>query len=273
MMLTPAIVLTVCLPLADFATNSVAERIARSDPSLGLSRFLDYPHCFPEHPSLNPKFWLRRVDFSCVSPWNDGSGAIRAGTAISKRHIVCAAHLPVWKGMRMLFVGEDGGTCPCYVEATRTLPKTDIMIASLNAELTPNIHPAKLLPPDYEKHIGDGRGLPVVTFNQHEEVFYTELDSLTFFANYPYTRSRLPEDSSRAAFRKPIVGGDSGDPAFLLIGDEPILLYCLKHGGCGAGPGLHLWRNEIQNAMDELCPGYRLEVADLKSMCKNRGVP
>ena len=274
MMTICAIVLAATLPVVDFATNSVAMRIAGRDPAICLSRFADYPpskgklgfpRCLFQDPfPANTNFWLRGVDFSCASPWNDESGAIRAGTAISKRHIVCAAHLPLWKGVRILFVGEDGGVCPCYVEKTKTVGKTDIMVASLNAELTPNIKPARILPEDYERYIGDGKGLPLVTFNQREQAFLTQVNCI-------YTNRVWHVASTNAnwkALSGKIVGGDSGDPAFLLIGNEPILLYCLYSGGLGHGPAIHRYRKEIQKAMDELCPGYKLEVFDF-SQVKN----
>ena len=61
-------------------------------------------------------------------------------------------------------------------------------------------------------------------------------------------------------------GGDSGNPAFLIVDNQPILLYCLFRGGYGSGPALHLYRREIQAAMDELCPGYTLETFDFASV-------
>lgn len=260
------------LPVCQYATERIERRIANADPAVCLSRFDDYPpskgklgfpRCLFQDPfPANTNFWLRGVDFSCVSPWNDEGGAIRAGTAISKRHIVCAAHLPLWKGVRILFVGEDGGVCPCYVEKTKTVGKTDIMVASLNAELTPNIKPAKILPEEYEKYVGDGKGLPVVTFNQKEQVFLSQIKCM--FSNSVWHVSTT--NKSWRALGGKIVGGDSGDPAFLLIGNEPILLYCLYNGGFGHGPSLFQWRKEIQKAMDELCPGYKLEAFDFKSM-------
>ena len=267
-----AIFFAVSLPVVDFATNSIAQRISGADPTICLSRFDDYPpskgklgfpRCLFQDPfPLNTKFWLRGVDFSCVSPWNDEGGAIRAGTAISKRHVVCAAHLPLWKGVRILFVGEDGGVCPCYVEKTKTVGKTDIMVASLNAELTPNIKPAKILPEDYEKYIGDGKGLPIVTFNQREQVFLSQANSIC--SNHVWHAAA--KNVSWKALSGKIVGGDSGDPAFLLIGDEPILLYCLHYGGFGSGPPLHHYRKEIQKAMDDLCPGYKLEMFNFRKV-------
>ena len=124
--------------------------------------------------------------------------------------------------------------------------------------MTPSIHPAKILPDDYAKYIGDGKGLPIVTFTQHEKAFLSECRGIT-------TNTVMNGQSTNALWKTlggNIVVGDSGNPAFLLIGNQPILLYCLLSGGVGHGPAIHRYRREIQAAMDELCPGYALEVFD-----------
>ena len=267
-------VLIAVLTVFDSATNSIAERIAGVDPALCLSRFSDYPpskgklgfpRCLWEKPfPANEKFWLKDVDFSCVSPWNDSCGATRAGTLISPRHIVFAKHFPLWKGVRILFIDQQGEVCPCHVEATRALNDCDVMIGLLDYEVTPNIHPAKILPDDFAEYIGDGQGLPIVTFNQQEQVYLSQLKQVT-------TNNLTNAASAKESWKKlegKFVGGDSGNPAFLLIGNEPILIYCLFGGGIGQGPSLHRHRREIQKAMDELCPGYKLESFDFKNLKK-----
>ena len=253
-----AVVIAVALPLFDMATNSLARRIDGADPSVCLSRFVDYPNCFRTNPQSlipNPTFWLKDVDFSCASPWNDECGSVRAGTLISKRHVIFAKHFPLWKGCRVLFVDQQGEVCPCRIEATKGVDRSDIAIGLLDYEVTPSIHPAKILPEDFAEHIGNGKGLPVVTFNQSEKAFLSECRFIT-------TNTLSNAASTNAAWKTlggKIVVGDSGNPAFLLIGSEPILLYCLLSGGVGHGPPIHRFRREIQRAMDELCPGYKLE--------------
>ena len=259
------------LPLCDFATNALNVRIAAaSQPLECLSRFSDYAANGGRDRFVpNPKFWLKGVDFSCVSPWNSAAGSLRAGTAISKRHVVFAKHFALPRGSRIVFVGNDGGICPVRIEATKPIEGTDIMIASLDYELTPNVRPAKILPSDYKAHIGRGKGFPVVTFNQNEKVFLTELSRIPDAdAAWKQCTSRAFRDGKRAGFREEIVRGDSGNPAFLLVGDEAILLYCLLGSGCGNGPPLNLYRREIQAAMDELCPGYKLECFDFSKVGK-----
>lgn len=270
-------ILAAALPVFEFATNSVAERIAGADPAVSLSRFVDYPpskgklgfpRCLWEKPfPANEKFWLKDVDFSCVSPWNDSCGALRAGTAISKRHVVFAKHFSLWKGVRIVFVGTDGEICPVRVNGTKAIDGTDIMVGSLDYELTPNIRPAKILPEDYELYIGNGKGLPVVTFNQNEKAFLADLTALpTNGVGGCFGTCDIVKGRSSSGLSGLIVGGDSGNPAFLLMGNEAVLLYCLKIGGGGGGPLLHIFRKEIQKAMDELCPGYRLEEFDFKAL-------
>lgn len=273
-MFLSAIVFAAAFPIVDFATNTVAHRISGVDSAVCLSRFVDYPpskgklgfpRCLWEKPFLaNEKFWLKDVDFSCASPWNDSCGSTRAGTLISKRHIIFAKHFPLWKGVRILFVDQAGEVCPCRVAATKALEKCDIMIGLLDYEVTPNIHPAKVLPENFEKYIGDGKGLPIVTFNQGERAFLSECRRV-------YTNSIFNAYSTHAEWKAvggKIVTGDSGNPAFLLIGNEPILIYCLLQGGSGQGPAIHRYRREIQKAMDELCPGYKLESFDFENLKK-----
>ena len=102
--------------------------------------------------------------------------------------------------------------------------------------------------------------------------------SLSRFAEYPPSKGRL--GFPRCLWEKPFPANDkfwlkgvdfscaspwtddSGNPAFLLVGNEPILLYCLYSGGVGHGPAIHLYAKEVQKAMDELCPSYKLESFD-----------
>ena len=273
-----AIILAAVLPVFDFATNSIAQRISGADPAVCLSRFSDYPpskgklgfpRCLFENPfPVNEKFWLKDVDFSCVSPWNDTHGQFRAGTLISKRHIIFAEHFPILKGARILFADNEGGVCPLYLEKTCSVRSADFVVGLLNAEVTPNINPAKVLPVDYERYIGSGSGLPVITFDQHEQAGLTELRTLTWDGNSCYVGSEEAKDESWRKFRVPMRRGDSGDPAFILIGKEAIFIYTVSAGGIGGGPGAHHRRREIQAAMDELCPGYKLEAFDFASVTK-----
>ena len=264
------LMLAAALPLCQFAKIDIERRTATNEPATALARFVDYAaNGRKGNFVLNPRFWLKDVDFSCVSPWNDGGGRMRGGTAISRRHVIFARHYPLWSGVRMVFVGEDGGVCPARITATKGVEGTDIMIGLLDYELTPNIRPAKILPSGYEKYIGDGYDLPVVTFTQDERVLLFALGYLKRKdTGKPIDAigSHFPGSPTQLRFNEKIITGDSGNPAFLLFGREPVLAYCL-HGGCGGnGPAIHFYRREIQATMDALSPGYKLEEFDFAAL-------
>lgn len=263
-------------PFRSMVEASVDGRLAASgtfEPA-ALSRFVDYPPSGAVANSAmmylnspfkpNPKFWAKDVDFSCASPWNSAGGSVRAGTAISPRHIVFAKHFPLWKDVRVVFVGNDGSPCACYVDKVKALRKGDIMIASLDAELPPTVTPAKILPANYTNFIGQVEGLPAVAMTQEEKATVWDLTPLSTNSVYDLFNFLRTENPPRSQYRVKIRSGDSGSPVFLIAGREPILLYCLTTSQ--GGYAMHLFRNEIQTVMDELCPGYKLEEFDFAAV-------
>jgi len=250
-------------PVPATASPSFGDRLL-DEPKGRLERFLNY-HANGVQGVFcpNPNWYLNGIDFTCVSPWNSASGRLRAGTAISRRHIIFAKHYPIAVGARMTFVGDTGTASHYTVTGTRALEGCDIMIGALNAELTPDIHPAKVLPTNFEKWITDGRTWPLITFNQHEQAFLCEMTSKWNKQSGMMILTNKRADSySARQFGGTIIVGDSGDPAFLMYGERPILVYCLLSGGLGYGPFIHRYRSQIQQAMDALAPGYRLEEFD-----------
>lgn len=273
-----SVVLAVGLSAASTNDLFVETRLAAYVPKIPqcLSRFLDYPpgpgklgfpRCLWENPfPSNPDFWLKDVDFTCASPWNDSYGTQRAGTAISKRHIIFAKHFPMATGTRIAFVGENGDTSHYSIKAVKTLPSCDIAIGLLDYELTPDVHPAKILPVGFENWVTNGMIHPIVTFNQREELFLSVL-SASWNDRMKKTQlcNRAPTNPTWQKFSGSIIVGDSGDPAFMIYNKRAILLYCLLSGGVGHGPFIHERRREIQQTMDDLSPGYKLETFDFTS--------
>jgi len=248
-------------------TNEVDHYLASASPTNGLARFIDYPASARKGIfTPNPNFWARGIDWSCASPWNDRFGNLRAGTLISRRHAIFATHFPIPTGTRLHFVDHFGVDWPYRIEKIKAVDKADITIALLSSEVNPAIRNAKILPANYSDYIGSGEGLPVASFNQKEELPVMDLvelkPNLPEFPNYKFISSRKPRNNQRIAFHKYIQGGDSGNPVFLILNGEPVLIYTLSGPGNGSGPAVHLFRHDIQRVMDELCPGYKLEEFD-----------
>ena len=241
-----------------------------------LSRFLDYPpnalianstflsDNFTSPFKPNPDFWLKDVDFSCASPWNSGGGRLRAGTAISPRHIIFSKHFALGKDARIVFVSKEGVPSAYYIQSVECLPDCDIAVGLLNAELVPDVRLAKVLPPDFENYIEKLEGLPVVTLNQNEQAMLSEMKpTYTNSPTYKLDDFREPMANECKSYHLDIHKGDSGSPTFLICNSEPILLFCQTT--TIGGYGLHRYRHEIQKAMDKLCPGYKLECFDFSN--------
>lgn len=254
------LLLAILAPFRAVVDQSVDVRLnaASAFDAARLPRFLDYAaNGRRDVFKANPDFWAKGIDFSCASPWNSAGGRTRAGTAISRRHIVFAKHFPMGKGTRIVFVGDLGEPTAYYIEKTKAMLRGDIMIGSLNVELTPDIHPAKILPDDYTNYIGHAEGLPVVSLNQHEMAFVSEIMSISTNSIYDLVHCRRSERPNRNPYCDKIRSGDSGSPVFLVVRDEPIFLYFFTTPT--GGYPIRRFRREVQQIMDELCPGYKLE--------------
>ena len=259
-----------CDPLTQDGSNTVLSVMARSatenlthDATGRMAKFLAGSY----GSLLNTNCWAYLVDTSSASPMNsmNGGGQRRAGTAITKRHIVMAAHYPLDIGTTVFFLGIDGIGCSRTVVATNQVLTSDISVCILDADLPDAVHPAKLLPMDYRLYIGDGRGLPGLMFDHSERAILSEFDALP--ERRGNVNGRVPTDSLRHAYFDAVVPGDSGNPKFLLMNNEAILVCTLlSHGtgGSGAGPFLSSWADELQAAMDELSDELGVERLSLQ---------
>ena len=164
----------------------------------------------------------------------------------------------------MAFVDGDGQVCICSLAKVKAIPKSDISVGLLDYEVTPNIHPAKILPENFRKYIGDAEGLPTVTFDKEERLVVSDLMAFPTNSYWRIGKSLKPKSPLRQSFNRLLRSGDSGNPAFLIVNNKPILLYTLHGGRYGSGSAMHSFRHEIQTAMDELCPGYKLESFDFE---------
>ena len=237
---------------------------------------------------LNTNCWAYDIDTSCVSMWNSGARNERAGTAISKRHVLAAVHHPLGTGYELYFCGTNGVVYTNRVTGTKNVVGTDIQIASLQNELPDTVTPAYLLPTNFHEYISTGKYLPVLRFDQDERCLISEISAGLPLVGSPQTDEAafdlsVPRVTSRQPFFANVRGGDSGNPAFLIIGNRSILLGAAHRGlneispksgvfrGCRS-PFVTYYTNEIQEKMDELVPGYSLQFVDLTPFSKiNRG--
>ena len=276
-----------CNPFVPDGSNtllSVASRIMDDcmrgkSPSGTLQKFINYQVNGANGVFvINTNCWANGIDTSCVSMWNSSTGQFRAGVAISRRHILLAFHFSLGVGTRIYFHEQNGNVHTNTLVARYRLDGTDILIGALRDDLPNTITPACILPPDYNNYIGLGKGLPVLRFDQYEQCVVCEISqSFPFEMSYSdgSREQSFATTTPMVDMRKPFYiharGGDSGNPTFVIVGNEVVLLGCL-HGGYYDSDGntvrivnspfVTSYADAIQAAMDLLAPGYSLRYLD-----------
>lgn len=208
------------------------------------------------------KGWTRKLDFSGVS-WSQR----QAGTAITPRHIVFAAHFPIKIGKSITFHERSGIVHSRKIvkvisfrgQKVALEKRSDIAVALLDTPLPPSIKNYRLLPPrtDYSHTLP---GTPVVVTEQGRRAFIHQVRNASSKSISFERNKNVPE-----SLYKPLIKGDSGHPSFLLVGGELVLIETHTGGGGGSGPfysSAPLFK-ALQEAVAKLDPSYRIRTVPL----------
>lgn len=238
---------------AHFRLNTLASQL----PLASNAVFTSYQ---PRGPVKWSSGWARRINLTGVS-WSQK----QAGTAITPRHIVLAAHYALGKGKQVTFHDRSGKPHTRTITQLVSLrnrkdeARSDIAVALLDRALPPEVKTYRLLPPrtDYPQTL---TGCPALVTEQQRRVYIHQVRSL-FGRSISFQKSK---DYPEEVFKSLIVG-DSGNPSFLLVGGEPVLIETHTGGGGGSGPFYSA--PEIFAALQEtvaaLDPSYRIQTVPL----------
>jgi hypothetical protein len=211
------------LGLADLRADSDQRLTVLTAGATDNSIFANYS---TDRPSTWGRNFTRRFDFTGVA-WDD----MRTATAVSPLHVIMAGHFQRQVGSALVFHDRSGRPQRRSLVAVESLQGVaDVAVGKLDAPLPASVRPYRLLPP------GDGDGaltgcLAVVT-DQHRRVFLHEIFSVS--GSGMSFRHAEPERVP-PLLRKQLAKGDSGNPSFLLIGGELVLVETHTWGGPGAG--------------------------------------
>lgn len=247
-------------------SRSVDSRLAGKNPETALAVYENYMANAATNGFVrNTNCWAHGIDFSCASPWNSGNqGNWCAGTLVSPRHVVLANHFLPGIGTILYFHSPTGAVYGSRLAARKRVGDTDITIGLLQTEIPDDIRPAKILPANSRSMIGSGLGVPVMTFDQEEKALVFEIRTMDGFysgktATNVIVHCSYPHSTMRSIFSEGLMTHDSGNPAFLVFGDEIVLLGGILNGGPGVVPSCSFYANEIQDSMDALDPSYELQ--------------
>ena len=211
----------------------------------------------------NPNCWAADIDLTGISPWNQLGGARRAGTLISPRHIAFATHYSLSStpgSNEIVFVTDQNVTVRRQIVAVATAV-ADIRIGLLDADVPQTIKHYKVLPQDWSNWLLQTNDIPMLHLDQQEFALVRDMNRITTSSSYVFHAG--PLDPLRQSFSETLIGGDSGNPAFLVLDGEAILV--LTHHYATGGPFYTFYRNQVNAAMTQLGGGYQLTELDLAS--------
>jgi len=197
--------------------------------------------------------WTGQVDFSGVAFDNS-----KTATLISPRHILMAQHHQRNVGSTVVFHDSTGDIHTAILIAKQSVPgglNPDITVGLLDVDVPVKYY--KVLPPQTDW--GDCLSDALVVSTHH-----TRNASIRRFAGTWGLGISLGGSSLvPASYYAPLVSGTSGNPSFLLINGDPILISTFTYAS-GNGPFFSEPSNfnMINSIMDSLGGGYQLETTN-----------
>lgn len=193
--------------------------------------------------SRSTDFWAKDIDFTSVSVWNnrgyDTPKDFRkiGATAITKRHIIMAKHFKLAASDVVYFVDPDGTWVSRTVSAIADHGSADITVGVLNADLPDNISFAKVLPSNVNDFLKtnsagaiDEYYRPIVAgFDFEKKLTLMALSYMLSSGNFATFTSNpvsIPDPYDNLA--EALTAGDSGNPVFIIIGGEAVLITSYK---------------------------------------------
>ena len=242
-------------------THAVDDRIADRVGNVAAAKkiYENYSiNMFNTNQVRNADCWIADIDITCSSIWNDDPGYHYGdcATLITPQHVVLAAHLGSPIGRGYIFRATNGTTTVRRLVDKLRIGSTDITVGLLESPLPAEYTPAKLLPPDYDHHLGTGRLVPVCHQNKYRQAFVVELPDLSTWMTHGEIYMNYGSTSPRYMFKEAVWGHDSGNPCFMLADGQRILLYAThvrqNANGAPGGPHTALYAREIQSAIDTM---------------------
>lgn len=181
----------------------------------------------------NPNSWTAKntpLDFTGVSGANDNLSNIyqKGATLVTPRHFITADHFFQPVGSKIFFITATGTPVMRTVTGISTIAGTDINVGVLDSDVPDTItyYPimsSSTLQGTIQKFYNQNLDVPITLFNQLGQAHINPLNSLDsdtiHYGSY--------YGGVRAGFSSDVFIGDSGQPGFMIIDNQPVLLFTI----------------------------------------------
>lgn len=227
---------SIALPSHRSSPNTVGSMpVAWADPAI----FKSYN---PHGKSSMAKTWTRKFDASGIS-----FNQTQTCTLVTPQHVVMAAHYTRKLPSAVVFHDRNGNFILRSLVGKRHV-MGDCAVGRLDHPVPANFTPYPLLRVDPAKR-SQLKGEFVLVTDQNKRLFVHEISTVHG------ARIGFRFDAAKKiGFGKKLIAGDSGNPSFLMLRGQPVLIETHHTGGSGAGPfyGDPILQQKLAAAIREL---------------------
>lgn len=226
----------------------------------------------------NAASWVRVFNWTGTAAGINGLGGVGGGTLITRKHVLFANHVPYpARPFDIFFVNKDSRTFQYKVTAIQQVGDTDISIGTLDRDADPSLNVYRTLPENWLQYVANKTEtfnvmgvtgtrstlvLPVLYANQDKKVATGDVTSI----NAGTATVSVPDFEVARAYGEPVRVGDSGNPIFVMLGDELVLLGAWWRNATAAGEvGAFPWLLSQKSVIEKII-GQKLQVADMSGL-------
>ena len=222
----------------------------------------------------NPASWVRIFNWTGYSAGINGLGGVGGGTLITRKHVLLAHHVPYpARPFDIFFVNADSRTFQYKVVNVQQVGDTDIAIGTLDRDADASLCVYKVLPDNWVQYARaksssfSAMGVTGTEISTVLPVLYTNQDRKVSTADLVNVKAGtadlgIPAFEVARAFADSIRVGDSGNPIFVPVGNELVLLGGFWKLGTGGVIASFPWIIDYRSAVEAII-GQKLQVVDL----------
>ena len=225
----------------------------------------------------NAVSWVRAFNWTGVAAGINGLGGVGGGTLITRKHVLFAQHVPYpERPFDIFFTNKDSRTFSYKVTAIQQVAGTDIAIGTLDRDADPSLNVYRVLPDNWLQYIANKTETLTtfgITFKETKmtlPILYVDSEKKVSTADLTEVRMNKatvtpPSFEPARAWTEALVVGDSGNPIFVMLGSELVLLGAWYTGTDAGVVGTFPWLIDYK-AQIESITGTKLQIADLSGL-------
>jgi hypothetical protein len=225
----------------------------------------------------NPASWVRVFNWTGVAAGINGLGGVGGGTLITRKHVLFAQHVPYpERPFDIFFVNKDSRTFAYKVTAIQQVAGTDIAIGTLDRDVDASLNVYRVLPDNWLQYVANKTetlSAMGITYRQTKTVLpilYVDFEKKVSTADLTEIRMNKatvtpPSFEPARAWTEALVVGDSGNPIFVMLGNELVLLGAWYTGTDTGVVGTFPWLIDYKGQIEAIT-GTKLQVADLSGL-------